>query len=201
MAACRDCDALYRFGGLNPGDRAVCPHCGGTLARARPNALHRASALAVSAATLFLVANFFPFIALEIGGQVNSIGLAESVGALNENGRPLLAAAVAVFILGAPGTMLGGMLYLLLPLFRGYRLPGAMSVCRFVYGTGHWNMIEVFLIGVLVSLLKLMDMATVTIGISFWAFCGLILCMTASLSAIDRRELWDRLEAARCRVP
>ena len=86
---------------------------------------------------------------------------------------------------------------LMVLLIRGRRLPGAIRVCRWVYGTDTWNMIEVFLLGVLVSLLKLGDIATVTLGVSFWAFAGLIICLAASVSSIDRRDLWDRLEGSR----
>ena len=57
-------------------------------------------------------------------------------------------------------------------------------------------MVEVFLLGVVVSLLKLGKLATLTLGTSFWAFVGLIVCLAAALSAIDHRELWVKLEAA-----
>lgn len=146
---------------------------------------------------LFFVANFFPFIELKAGGQGTQIVLAQSVSELQAHGSPWLAAAVAVFILGAPAIALGGMLYVLLPLLAGRLLPGAIGVCRWVYGVDPWNMIEVFLISVLVSLLKLGDIATVKLGVAFWAFAGLIVCLTASLSVIDRRDLWERLEAIR----
>ncbi|MEO6786694.1 MAG: paraquat-inducible protein A [Chthoniobacteraceae bacterium] len=159
--------------------------------------MHRAAALAVSAAIFFIVANMYPFVALKAGGEVSSIVLAQSVSALKANGSPWLAGAVAVFILGAPLLMISGMLYLLLPLLRGRRLPGATRVCRAVYGSDIWNMIEVFLLGVLVSLIKLSDIATVTLGVSFWAFVGLIVCLAASVAAIEPRDLWDRLEEAR----
>ncbi|MBA3652114.1 MAG: paraquat-inducible protein A, partial [Chthoniobacterales bacterium] len=59
-----------------------------------------------------------------------------------------------------------------------------------------WNMAEVFLVGVLVSLLKLGKLASLTVGISFWAFIALIFCLTAALASIHPRELWARLEAA-----
>lgn len=196
LLACHDCDALFQTRKLRPGESVVCPHCAAKLHTHRPNAVHRAAALAVSAAMFFFVANFFPFIELKAGGQVSRIALAQSASALEAHGSPWLAAAVGVFILGAPSLMIGGMLYLLLPLLSGRRLPGAVHVCRWVYGTDTWNMIEVFLLGVLVSLMKLGDIATVTLGVSFWAFAGLIVCLTASVSAIDRRDLWDRLEAA-----
>lgn len=196
LMACHDCDALFQTRTLRPRESVVCPHCAAKLHTYRPNAVHRAAAYAVSAAALFLVANIFPFIELKAAGQVSRIVLAQSVSALASHGTPWLGAAVGVFILGAPLLMIGGMLYLLLPLLGGRRLPGAIRVCRWVYGTDTWNMIEVFLIGVLVSLLKLGDIATVTLGVSFWAFAGLIVCLTASVSAIDRRDLWDRLEEA-----
>ena len=197
LLACHDCDTLYRTRTLRPRESVVCPHCAASLYTHRPNAVHRAAALAVSAGTFFFIANIFPFIELKAGGQVSRIVLAQSVSALEAHGSPGLAAAVAVFILGAPSLMIGGMLYLLLPLLGGRRLPGAIRVCRWVYGTDTWNMIEVFLLGVLVSLLKLGDIASVALGVSFWAFAGLIVCLAASVSAIDRRDLWDRLEAAR----
>ncbi len=197
LIACHDCDALFQTPEPEVGESVVCPHCAAKLFSHRPNAVHRAAALAVSAATFFVVANIFPFIELEAGGQVSRIVLSQSVSALQSHGSPWLAAAVGIFILGAPLLMITGMLYLLLPLVHGRRFPGAIRVCRWVYGTDTWNMIEVFLLGVLVSLLKLGDIATVTLGVSFWAFAGLIVCLAGSVSAIDRYELWNRLEASR----
>ncbi len=197
MVACHDCDAIFQTRKLRPRESVVCPHCAAKLHTFRPNSVHRSAALAVSAAMLFFVANFFPFIELKAGGQGTRIVLAQSVSELQAHGSPWLAAAVAVFILGAPAIALGGMLYVLLPLLAGRLLPGAIRVCRWVYGVDPWNMIEVFLISVLVSLLKLGDIATVKLGVAFWAFVGLIVCLTASLSVIDRRDLWERLEAIR----
>ncbi|MDB6153356.1 MAG: paraquat-inducible protein [Chthoniobacteraceae bacterium] len=197
IIACHDCDTLFEMPDLAVGQSVICPHCAARLQTFRPNSLHRSAALAVSAASFFFVANFFPFIELKAGGQSTRIILAQSVSALQAHGSPWLALAVAVFILGAPTISICGILYVLLPLLRGRTLPGAIHVCRWVYGSDPWNMIEVFLLGVLVSLMKLGDIATVTLGISFWGFAGLIICLTASLAAIDRHELWHRLETLR----
>lgn len=196
LVACHDCDALFRLPESEPGERVVCPHCSATLFTHRRNALHRTASFALAAATFYFVANIFPFIELRAGGQVSRIVLAESVSALQDHGSPGLAAAVAVFILGAPFLMIGGLLFLVLPLLWGRRLPGAIPVCRAMYGTDTWNMIEVFLLGVLVSLLKLGDIATVTLGTSFWAFAGLIVCLAASVSSIDKHQMWTYLEEA-----
>lgn len=58
-------------------------------------------------------------------------------------------------------------------------------------------MIEVFLLGVLVSLLKLGKVADVQFGMGFWAFGLLMIAMAAAIAGIDRDELWDRLEVAK----
>jgi paraquat-inducible protein A len=196
LLSCHDCDALFECRPIDPGESIVCPHCQSRLDTRKINSVHRSAAFALGAALLFVVANLFPFMTLEVGDRHSEIVLAGSVSALRAHGSPWLAAAVSVFIIGAPSLMLAGMLYILLPLLGGRRWPGAIPICRWVYGTDPWNMIEIFLIGVLVSLLKLGDIAEVTLGTSFWALAGTIVCMTASLSSIDRRELWHRLEEA-----
>ena len=197
LLACEKCDALFNYPEIDVGEAAYCYHCGFAIFARRKNAVQRSAAWAVSAATLFAVANFFPFISLKVGGQDNAIVLAGSVHALAEQEYLGLATAVATFILAAPAIFIAGSLMVLLPLLAGRRLPGARSLARLIYGFSVWDMTEVFLLGVLVSLLKLFSLATVTIGISFYAFAIMVVCMTASLTCIGRHELWELLEKAK----
>ncbi len=197
LLACPDCDALYTAPPLREGERVICPQCGAELLSRRPNAVHRATAFTISAASFFLVANFFPFLTLQADYRASDMHLAGSVSGLENQGNPLLAAMVGLFTLVAPALLIGALLYVLLPMLRGRRLPGAALVCRAIHEAGRWNMVEVFLLGVLVSLLKLGSLATLTLGISFWAFVGLIISLASAVAVIDRQELWTRLEEAR----
>jgi paraquat-inducible protein A len=191
---CPDCDALLEMPDLGDGEKAICPRCVSPLLTNPRNSLHRTAALAMAAALLFVVSNCFPFMTLEAGFRRSQMSLWQSASGLEEQGYPYLAGAGSIFILVAPALLIGGLLYLLLPLLWGRRLPGAVALCRWVLATRRWNMIEVFLLGALVSLLKLGKLATLTLGISFWAFGGLIICLTAALVSIHPRELWARLE-------
>lgn len=175
----------------------VCPQCAALLFHYRRNSVRRAASFTIAAAILFLVANCFPFLTLRAGFRESEMLLSQSVWGLEDQGSPWLAGAVAIFILVAPTLIIGGLIYLLFPLMRARRLPGAIALCRWVYRARKWNMVEVLLLGVLVSLLKLGKLATLTLGPSFWAFVGLILCLTAALASIDYRELWARLETAK----
>ena len=194
--ACPDCDALFEAPEVEEGERVLCPQCQALLFSYRHNSLHRATALTLAAAVLFLVANFFPFMTLQAGFRESQMLLSQGFSGLENEGSFYLGAAVGVFTLAAPTLIIGGLIYLLAGLHMGRRLPGAVPLCRWVYRARRWNMVEVFLLGALVSLLKLGKLATLTLGISFWAFVGLIICLTAALTSIDYRELWARLEEA-----
>lgn len=195
--ACPDCDALVQMLALHEGQKALCPRCTATLQVYQPDSLNRTAAFAAASAILLVVANWFPFLTLRAGYRESQMLLWQSVAGLEDQGYVSLAGAVSLFILLAPTLLIGGLLYLILPLFWNRRLPGAVEICRAVFWARRWNMLEVFLLATLVSLLKLGKLATLTLGISFWAFVALILCLTSALVSIHSRELWDRLEKAR----
>ncbi len=67
---------------------------------------------------------------------------------------------------------------------------------RLIQKLAPWAMIEVFFLGTLVSLLKLVKLADVHLGVAFWALGAGMICLAAAMAGIDRRELWDRLEVA-----
>jgi paraquat-inducible protein A len=89
------------------------------------------------------------------------------------------------------------LIYVCAPLLFGRIAPGATKVAKWLNRAEPWNMIEVFLLGVLVSLLKLDKVADVHFGMGFWAFGVLMFCMAAAVAGIDRNELWDRMEVAK----
>ncbi len=195
--ACPDCDALFELPSLEVGEKAICPRCVATLQIHQRNSLHRTAAFAMAAGVLFLVANSFPFLTLRAGFRESEMHLWQSAVGLEEDGSPYLAGAISLFIELAPALLIGGLLYLVLPLLWNRRGPGAITICRAVVWARRWNMVEVFLVGVLVSLLKLGKLASLTVGTSFWAFIALIFCLTAALASIHPRELWARVETAK----
>lgn len=181
---------------IDEGEKVICPRCLSHILTYSTNSLHRTAAFAFASGMLFIVSNCFPFMTLEAGFRQSKMLFWQSAVGLEEQGYPYLAGAVSLFIMLAPVLLIVGLLYLVLPLMRNRRPPGAAFVCRWVLAARRWNMIEVFLLGALVSLLKLGKLATLTLGTSFWSFVALILCLTAALGSIHPRELWERLEAA-----
>lgn len=193
---CHDCDALLATPELQEGEKAICPRCVGVVAARGRNSLQRTAAFAMASAVLFVVANSFPFLTMRAGFRESQMLLWQSATGLTAEGYPLLAAAVTLFIVAAPALLIAGLLYIVVPLLWGRRLPGVIPLCRWVFRARRWDMTEVFLLSVLVSLLKLGSLATLTLGTSFWAFVALIICLASALTSVHPRELWERIEEA-----
>jgi paraquat-inducible protein A len=194
VVACRDCDLLHRLALLPEGTTALCRRCGGVLRRRRHNPIERTLALALASAVLFAVANAFPFLSFEMKGQVTTTTLLSGVFDLYEQGKPEIAALVGTTAVVAPLVQIALLVHVLLPLHLGrlpWRLPGAFRLLRRVTP---WSMMEVFLIGILVSISKLAGMATVVPGLALWAFALLMLVLSGALASLDPEAIWERAE-------
>ncbi|WP_199175577.1 paraquat-inducible protein A [Telmatospirillum siberiense] len=191
LVACPECDALHRRRALRRGAKARCVRCGAVLYR-HPH-LHpdQLLPLVVCALLTYVIANVFPIVDLQIQGQTNSATLYGSILALWREGRELVAVLVFATTLLFPLVDLLAMLVLLLTFRRGR----PATLWRFVEGLRPWGMIEVFMLGMLVALVKLSHLAHVLPGVALWAFAALTLLMAAILT-FDPRALWDDPEGA-----
>ncbi len=196
-SACHFCDTLHVSAPVEEGTAANCVRCGAVLYQNRPASLARASAFSLAALFLMVLVHVFPFLTMDAATLRKNLTLLGASSALFHEDAPILGSAILLFTVVTPIVLAGGMLYVCAPLMLGRSAPGAAGVAKWMYRCEPWNMVEVFLLGVLVSLLKLAKVADVHFGIGFWAFGGVMICMAAAVAGIDREELWDRLEVAK----
>ena len=197
FSACHFCDTLHEASPLEEGSAARCVRCGALLYQNRPASLARASAFSLAALLLMVLVHVFPFLTMDAASMRKNLTLMGAATALMEEDAPMLGTAILLFTVVTPLALAGGMLYVCAPLMLGHAAPGAFGVAKWMYRFEPWNMVEVFLLGVLVSLLKLAKVADVQFGPGFWAFAGVMLCMAGAVAGIDREELWDRLEVSK----
>lgn len=196
LVACHDCDLLLEEPPVPEGDSAICPRCGALLLKRRSNSIERTLALTIAGSVLFLAANVFPFLTFEMQGQETQTTLASGSRDLFQQGQPAVAALVCLTTIVAPLMQLLLLLYVLTPLHLGRR-PYALALAfRWVQHARNWSMMEVFLIGILVSLVKLMDMAEIVPGIALWAFALLIPILAATAATLDPDEIWRHVETS-----
>ena len=197
LIACHECDLLQREVPLPQGGIVRCGRCGAELYRSHPDSFERTLALTAGAIFLFAIANAFPIVGLKLQGQVIQTTLFHAVQILWDEDMKSVGVLVFVTTMLIPALQLLGLTYLLLPLRLG-RVPQHFAlVFRMLQAVRPWGMVEVFMLGVLVSLVKLAHLAGVVPGIALWSFAALMFLMAAISAVFDPRDLWARMRVAR----
>lgn len=197
VIACRECDLLQREVPLPRGGVVLCVRCDAELYRSHPNSFERTLALTAAAIVLFALANAFPIVGLTLQGQVIETTLFHTVQALWNEDMKSVGILVFVTTMLMPALELLALAYLVVPLRLGWVPPQFARVFRMLQAVQPWGMVEVFMLGVLVAMVKLAHLAGVVPGIALWSFGILMFLMAAVAAVFDPRDLWRRMEAAR----
>ncbi len=195
LIACHGCDLLVDVGDLEHGARAYCPRCGHFLTRYRHDMMNRVLAFTIAAIILLLVSLNYPFLSFAASGLESVMTLRAAPGALMDYGMTTLAIMVAAFIILIPAFILLLLLVISLSVLTGSPGPWLRASARLVFELEVWAMVEVFIIGVIVSLVKIAAMATVVLGIAFWSYAAFTICFTLAMVTLDRYQCWELIEA------
>ena len=193
--ACHECDLLLEYCSIQEGEQAKCPRCGCTLYANKKDALAKTLAYAYSAAIFLTLANLYPFLTFQAKGHEQVITLLQAVMELYEYGSIFLSAFILMFIIVVPAVLLFCIIATLTPVvISGNVVKGSKFLGRLFIDAKPWSMAQVFLIGVLVTVIKIASMATVVMGISFWAYVAFTVFITLSLTSLDSHKFWEIME-------
>jgi paraquat-inducible protein A len=199
VLACEECDLLHGHPrlGAEPTDAIApsgrhfeCRRCGGPLGLARHHSFDLPLALALTGLAMLAIAHLNPVLAIEIQGQVRSTTLWQAAVALYDDDAWFMSVLILLTTLVAPLVQMAAVVYVLLPLRRGRPAPGFGRVLRAMHAVRPWVMVEVYMLGVLVALVKLAGLATVVAGVGLWAFGAVMLLVAATGTAFDHDHVW-----------
>jgi paraquat-inducible protein A len=192
--ACHECDLLHKLPDVPAGGVARCVRCDSTIYRPRKDSLNRTLALAMAGSILFVIANTFPFIAFKIGAQVRETTLATGIYELYSQHMGPIATLVLITVVIVPAINLCCLLYIILPLQLN-RVPIFMvPVFRLYLLLKPWGMMEIFMLGIIVSGFKLIKMASLIPGLSLFAFFGLIFVLSTIIVTLDEHLIWEKVD-------
>ncbi|KVL06498.1 paraquat-inducible protein A [Burkholderia cepacia] len=189
LIACEYCSAVYLRVQLVDGACARCLRCGGLLYRESTLAYLRLLPLVLTALILFAISVAFPIVELDIRGMRMQATLWGTVEALFSDDMPMMSVVVFATTVLFPLAEMLMMLYLLLPMSLRCVPPGVAYVVRGIRQARLWGMIEVFMLGVLVTLAKISSTAHLLPGLALWSF-GALVCVLTTILAFDPRSLW-----------
>ncbi len=193
LVACHQCDLLSELRPVLPGEVARCARCGALLSQGKRNSLERTLALVAAALVLYVLANAFPLLGLKEAGQIQDATLVSGVLELYSQKLWGVATLVLLTTLVVPLLVILGLLYVLLPLQWGWE-PGHLArVFRLVRWLQPWGMLEVFMVGLLVSMIKLAKTAEILPGVALYSVAALVLVLAGSVATLDPQAVWGRL--------
>ncbi|MGH1370418.1 MAG: paraquat-inducible protein A [Cellvibrionaceae bacterium] len=195
--ACDACDQLLHVPPLAQEQEAVCQRCGHVIAGHSEKDHGRIIGLLFAALIFLGCALYFPMLGFSASGRSRGMTLLDSGLALLESNETVLGILVIGLIVGLPLLLVVVMLVVLLSLQFNW-LTGLLPFWgRIFYEVRHWNMVEVYVLGVLVSLTKIASMAEIEFGMAFWALIAFSVCFLVALNSVDRIELWRLIREAR----
>ncbi len=192
--ACHECDLIHDIPSMPDRAAAVCVRCGCVMFRAQKDSIDRTLAWTFAGLVLYAVVVSFPFLAIKNGPIGNETGLLTGIEFLYRQGIIPLAVLVLLTCILMPLIQMLGLLYIFIPLKLNVRVKYAIPVFRLFKHIKPWSMMEIYMLGILVSIVKLGKMATIVPGLAVIAFGLLIFVLNFALSAVDEHMVWENLE-------
>jgi len=194
--ACHHCDVLAPKPELAEGQIAKCRRCGGFLFERKVNSINRTFATSLTGLLLLFPAIYFPLFGVSTIGLFNQASLIDCIAILIANDFYLVAMSVFIFTIAVPTIRLLAAFYIAYCLKFNYIKPYLMQFFRSYHHLHNWAMLQVFLLGIIVSIYKLLDSSELNFGIGLFSFGALLFCSTMVSVTLDQHYVWEKLERA-----
>ncbi len=193
LLACKTCGLVQRVGPLPPEVLVECARCGSVVRANKRNTLGRTAAFSLAALMFYWPANVYPILRMEIYGAHSENTVFQGAVSLFEHGQAPVAIVVVLASIVIPLLKLLGLFYLVVTTrFRStHRRIARMWIYRAIEIIGPWAMLDVFLLSILVSLVKLGELATVLPGRGLFAFTAVVVLTILASTSFDPAQIWE----------
>jgi paraquat-inducible protein A len=198
LVVCEECDLVHRRAELVEGEQSRCRRCGALLGLG--HALNPSAQLALALASLivFIIGNVADIVTLDLSGQHVTASLPQAIWVTWLAGQQAVAVLAGATAFAFPLAVVLLRLWVLLPLALGQRSTAFLPAMRALRWVSRWSMVEVFLLGSLVAIVRSAGLATVVPGAGLFAYIALMLLLTANHASglhglwRDEQALWRR---------
>lgn len=195
LVTCDTCGLLQAVEGLTPGMAAECIRCGSFVGARRSTAsLEITAALSLAALVLYVPANIYPIMKMYLYGGYSESTVWDGVVLLMENQQWFVAVIVFLASIVIPLVKLAGLFGLCFTTRMGWgrRLRSRTQLYKFIDAIGPWAMLDVFLLAVLVSVVKLNTWAMILPGPGLFAFTAVVVLTMLASASFDPKLIWER---------
>ena len=195
LVGCDVCDQLVHLPEA-PEAHDACPRCRARLHRRKPDSVGRTSALLLTAAFLYVPANLLPMLSVTYLGWSDTTTILQGIKELAGYGMLPVAILVLFASIVVPISKVAGLGFLIVSVRRrsAWRPRGRTLLYRIIEGIGRWSMVDVFMISILTSLVRLGNLAEVTPERGAVAFAAVVVITMLAAMTFDPRLIWDAID-------
>ncbi len=194
VIACHGCDLLLENLEPEPGARLCCPRCGEIVKTRKIDSINRTLAFTFSGLMLYPFAMFEPIMTLDTMGLRNQGNIFSCMTNTWHSGYGFVAIIVGLTSVFFPLAKLLLLFLVALQLKQGRSTPTLARLMRIYVHLDEWGMLEVFMIGLLVTIIKIHHLAHIHYDVGFFCFIGLLVMALGSSLMLDKEEFWKRIE-------
>ena len=199
-SACHDCDLLLPIHDITENQVARCPRCNAVLYRHKKNSMNRTLAFSLSALLFYIPANMLPILTLNIYGNTGRNTMLNGVYRLWEQGFWWMAFLVAICSVLMPLFELVLLLTISVAIKRQRYSRVLPFTIKLQHLTSSWAMLEVYLLGIIVAIVKMSDLGDLVLGQALVCYLVLLVFTLCALQSYDRHYAWLATEYLRKKV-
>ncbi len=198
VTACPGCDLLMpKITTPPPGTKVECPRCGAEIYRHKNNSVSRTLALGIAGLLLYLPAIFLPLMTFKTLGMSDSGNVLDSIMGFFSQGYFFAASIVLISAVIFPLMKLSLLVTISLCI-KLQRFPTVLpQLFRLYIHLDEWGMVEVYLLGIMITIIKMYSTVDILYGPGFFSFIGLVLLTMGSSAVLDKTTFWRCLEEQR----
>ncbi|MBK8454125.1 MAG: paraquat-inducible protein A [Thiofilum sp.] len=193
LIACPECGVVHQFQKLPPKTHAHCQRCGTTLYRYHPHWQNQSWALWLTSSVLFIISNSFPLFMMRTQGMMQELTIIRAVNAFWHSDLYLISVLLALNLLILPLLELMIVGWVLLTLTLQWQAHTALLGFRLLQEFKPWGMLEVFMLGTIVALVKLGDLASLVMEVAFVSFSLQMVVIALLNRAFEPFWVWRAL--------
>jgi paraquat-inducible protein A len=198
LIACKVCGQIHELPSLRPRTVALCVRCGSRIEKRSRRSLHRTAAFSLAALLLYIPANILPILRLELYGAVSENTVWDGVRKFYETRDYGIALIVLLASIVIPLLKLMGLLFVVTTTAMHSRrwLLLRTWTYRFIASIGKWAMLDVFVVSIWVSVVKLGSLGRVSAGTGLVPFGGVVVLTLLASASFDPQLIWETQELA-----
>lgn len=191
VVACQTCGLVQEVGEVPKESVIKCARCHFTVSHRRRDSRARTLAFSIAAAILYFPSNLYPIVTAEYQGQMIHTTIFQGIKSLWQQGQYFIGSLVFCTSLLTPAMKIAGLIFITLTLRWTVFKRTRTWIYKIIRIIDPWNMLEVFLLAICVSMVELGEVATIHPGRGVFSFAAVVVLTLLATFSFDPRLLWD----------